>query len=383
VTSIAYLTNIAAPYRVAMVEAWVGALGRDFDLTVYYTDKGDQGRGWGVHPTEGAEEIRLATIFSIRKYGRLNAGLLKMVRAHDLLIIGGFEQASYLVAAFMARLLGKKVILLFDGFSPSRFDSEKLVVRWIKRVTASLCHAYFANGTVGARYLRRLNVPPEAIFNQYLSVSTREIDYVATSGIDREEVRSRFDLPAKVRLVAFCGYLIERKRLDLLIEAVSRLPAAARPVVVVIGSGPLGAAASSLAVKLGVDARFVGFKDRVALAQIYRAVDLLVLPSNDDPWGLVVNEAMAANLPVIVSDACGCAEDLVIPNRNGFIFRSGDATHLTECLREALAANLEAMGRSSRSIIDEWTPAHSGRSLAACVAYVLALPAKQPAADQP
>jgi glycosyltransferase involved in cell wall biosynthesis len=383
VTSIAYLTSIASPYRVAMVEAWVGALGRDFDLTVYYTDKGDQGRGWKVHPIEGAREIRLATIVSIPRYGRLNAGLLKMVRGHDLLIIGGFEQASYLVAAFLARLLGKKVILLFDGFSPSRFDSEKPVVRWTKRVTAGLCHAYFANGTVGARYLRRLNVPPGAIFNQYLSVSTREIDHAAGAGIDREEIRCRFDLPAKVRLVAFCGYLIERKRLDLLIEAVSRLAVAARPVVAVIGSGPLRTAASSLAAQLGVDARFVGFQDSVGLAQLYRAVDLLVLPSNDDPWGLVVNEAMAANLPVIVSDACGCAEDLVIPNRNGFVFRSGDAEHLAECLRQALAADLEAMGRSSRSIIDQWTPAHSGRSLAACIAHVLALPVKQRAIDQP
>jgi glycosyltransferase involved in cell wall biosynthesis len=381
VTSIAYLTNISSPYRVAMVEAWVGALGRDFDLTVYYTDKGDQGRGWGVHSIEGAREVRLATIVSIPKYGKLNTGLLKLVRAHDLIIIGGFEQASYLVAAILARLLRKKVILLFDGFSPSRFDGERLAVRWIKHVTAGLCHAYFANGTVGARYLKRLNVPPEAIYNQYLSVSTREIDCAA--GIDREEVRRRFDLPAKVRLVAFCGYLIERKRLDLLIEAVNRIPAAERPAVVVIGSGPLRTAVSTLAEKLGVNARFVGFHDSAGLAQLYRAVDLLVLPSSDDPWGLVVNEAMAANLPVIVSDACGCAEDLVIPNRNGFVFRNGDAEHLAECLRQALAADLEEMGRSSRCIIDQWTPAHSGRSLAACVAHVLALPARQRAVDPP
>jgi glycosyltransferase involved in cell wall biosynthesis len=383
VTSIGYLTNIASPYRVAMVEAWLGALGRDFDLTVYYTDQGDQGRGWWVRPIEGAVEICLRTIVSIPKYGRLNTGLLKMVRAHDLLIIGGFEQASYLVAAFLARLLGKKVILLFDGFSPRRFDSENFVVRWIKRITASLCHAYFANGTVGARYLRRLNVPPEAIFNQYLSVSTREIDYAANAMIDRDELRSRYDLPPKISIVAFCGYLIERKRLDLLIEAVSRLPAAARPVVAVIGSGPLQTAASSLAAKLGVDARFVGFQDSVGLAQLYRAVDLLVLPSNDDPWGLVVNEAMAAHLPVVVSDACGCAEDLVIPSRNGFIFRSGDAEHLAECLSQVLEANLEEMGRLSRTIIDQWTPAHSGRSLAACIAYVLAPPARQRAIDPP
>jgi glycosyltransferase involved in cell wall biosynthesis len=109
----------------------------------------------------------------------------------------------------------------------------------------------------------------------------------------------------------------------------------------------------------------------------------LVLPSNDDPWGLVVNEAMAAHLPVVVSDACGCAEDLVIPNRNGFIFRSGDAEHLAECLSQVLAANLEEMGRLSRTIIDQWTPAHSGRSLAACIAYVLALPARQRAIDPP
>jgi len=360
-----------------MVEAWIAALGHEFDFTVYYTDKGDQGRGWEVRAIEGAKEVRLATIVSVPGYGRLNTGLLKMVRAHDVLIVGGFEQASYLIAAFLARMLGKKVILLFDGFSPARFDSEKFPVRWIKRVTARLCDAYFANGTVGARYLRRLKAAPEAIFNQYLSISTGDIDRTAIGGILREDLRRRFDLPINVRLVAFCGYIIERKRLDLLIDAISRLPVDARPTLVVIGSGPLQSSASSLAAKLGVDVRFMGFHNGAGLAQLYRAVDLLVLPSNDDPWGLVVNEAMAAQLPVIVSDACGCAEDLVVPNRNGFVFRNGDADHLAECLSVALAANLEAMGRASRSIIDQWTPAHSGRSLAACLAYVLGPPANQ------
>jgi glycosyltransferase involved in cell wall biosynthesis len=382
VTSIGYLTNIASPYRIAMVEAWIAALGHGFDFTVYYTDKGDQGRGWEVHAIEGAKEVRLSTIVSIPWYGKLNTGLLKMVRANDVIIIGGFEQASYLVAALLARMLGKKVILLFDGFSPARFDSEKFPVRWIKRVTVRLCHAFFANGTVGARYLRRFNAAPEAIFNQYLSVPTGDIDRTAAGGILTEDLRRRYDLPIKGRLAAFCGYMIQRKRLDLIVDAISRLPADARPTLVVIGSGPLRSSIASQAAKLEVDVRFVGFHNGAGLAQLYRAVDLLVLPSNDDPWGLVVNEAMAAHLPVIVSDACGCAEDLVVPNRNGFVFRNGNAEHLAECLRMVLAANLEAMGRASRSIIDQWTPAHSGRSLAACVAYVLGPPATRRSVDQ-
>jgi glycosyltransferase involved in cell wall biosynthesis len=370
-TSVAYLTNIPTPYRVAMVEAWVAALGRDVHFAVHYTDAGDQGRGWAVRPIEGATEIRLPGILSIPRYGRLNWGLLRLVRTHDVVMIGGFEQVSYLVAAAMARLLRKKVILLFDGFSPRRFGTEKPAIVLLKKMTARMCHAYFANGSVGSRYMRRLNVSPSSIFNQFLSVSTREIDEAISDTSGRSLVRIRFGLPCHVRIVAFCGYLIERKRLDLLIEAVALQPAVSRPVVAVIGTGPLQSAAAKLAADLGVDARFVGFHHSATLAQLYQAVDILVLPSNDDPWGLVVNEAMAASLPVIVSDACGCVEDLVSEGSNGYVFRSGDVVHLADCLHSALTADLPAMGRVSRQIIENWTPAHSARSLAACLAHVM------------
>jgi glycosyltransferase involved in cell wall biosynthesis len=372
--SIAYLTNIPTPYRVAMINAWALELGPLGKLTVYYTDQGDQGRGWDVPPAIGVEEIRLPVIAAIPKYGILNRGLIGMVRDNDVLIIGGLEQASYLLAATLMRLLRKKVILLFDGFSPRRFEGEKAAVRWLKRMTANLCHAYFANGKVGERYLRQIKAAPKPCFNQYLSVSTQEIDSFAASGVMSQEIRRHFGLPVETKLVAFCGYIIERKRLDLLIAAVGEIPMQGRPVLVVIGEGPLRAISLRLATELAVDIRFVGFQKPAALAQLYQSVDLLVLPSDDDPWGLVVNEAMAACRPVIVSDACGCAEDLVVPNVNGFIFRSGDVGDLSDCLRRALCSDLVAMGLESRKIIDRWTPEHSARSLSQCIAYVLKQP---------
>lgn len=354
-----------------MISAWVAALGPAFEFNVYYTDQGDQGRGWDVRAPVGVNETRLPTIASIPKYGKLNRGLMKMVRANDVLIIGGLEQASYLAAALLMRAFNKKVVLLFDGFSPRRFEGEKSAVRWLKRVTANLCHAYFANGRVGERYLKQLKTMPKACFNQYLSVSTQQVDSLTAHGFDRREMRRRFDLPVEAKLVAFCGYLIERKRLDLLVAAIGRLAEKTRPTLVVIGTGPLRETISLLARKLGVDARFVGFQNTVGLAQLYQSVDVLVLPSDDDPWGLVVNEAMAAGLPVIVSDACGCAEDLVVPNVNGFVFRSGDVDQLSQCLRQALSSDLPAMGLESRRIIKQWTPAHSAQSLSKCIAYVL------------
>src|SRR6218665_998317 len=94
---IAYLTNIPSPYRITMMEAWATELGKNrISLTTYYTDEGDQGRGWAVRPTQGIGEIRLKTILSVPNYGRLNAGLFRMVRDNDVVVIGGFEQASYL-----------------------------------------------------------------------------------------------------------------------------------------------------------------------------------------------------------------------------------------------------------------------------------------------
>jgi glycosyltransferase involved in cell wall biosynthesis len=373
---LAYLTNIPAPYRAVMLRAWADE-NPDLALSVCYTDPDDQGRGWSVDAIgHGVAETRLPVAASIRKYGKLNRGLHRMVRDHDVIMIGGFEQASYLVVALWARLMGKPVVLLFDGFSPARFGNEPAPVLALKRLTARLCQGFFANGTVGERYLREQAgvAAGQAIYNQYLSHSDAPIRAArdALAGMSKPQIQARLGIDAAGRPVLLCcGYLIPRKRIDLVIEAIGQLAEGERPMLLIVGSGPEETALRDMAARLAVPTHFAGFRQGQELAEHYFAADGLVLASNDDPWGLVVNEAMSAGLPVLVSDACGAALDLVRDSENGFVFDWRSADSLAQAIGKLLASNLNQLGATSQAMVADWTPSQSARNLGLVVRDVL------------
>lgn len=369
---LAYLTNIPSPYRADMIRAWARH-NPQLAISVFYTDPDDQGRGWGADPVgEGVTETRLPVIAGIRKYGKLNRHLAAMIHDHDIVMIGGFEQASYLVAALLAKLRGKPVVLLFDGFSPARFGTEPAPILALKRLTVRLAQGLFANGTVGARYLReQLGVAADRpIRNQFLSHREGPVEAARQrmAGMDKAQIRHALGIPDEGRPVLMtCGYLIARKRIDLIIDAIARQPQEQRPLLLVVGDGELRDALQRRAADAGVAAHFAGFQLGPDLAAFYLAADAFVLASDDDPWGLVVNEAMSAGLPVLASDACGVALDLVRDNVNGFVFRTGDVDSLADALARLRAADGDALGRTSRALVAQWTPAHSATSLAQAV----------------
>ena len=93
------------------------------------------------------------------------------------------------------------------------------------------------------------------------------------------------------------------------------------------------------------------------MPQVYAASDVFVLPSVDEPWGLAVNEAMCAGLPIVLSEEVGCARDLVKHGVNGFTFRGGDVVGLAEALRPLIKSEEVrlAMGAKSRNLISSWS----------------------------
>ena len=104
-------------------------------------------------------------------------------------------------------------------------------------------------------------------------------------------------------------------------------------VPVYVGSGALESDLRLHADFLGVKTVFAGFKNQTELPACYAAADVLVLPSEGrETWGLVVNEAMACGLPAVVSDAVGCAPDLIEEGETGFTYPMGDISVLAGCL---------------------------------------------------
>lgn len=158
--------------------------------------------------------------------------------------------------------------------------------------------------------------------------------------------RAELGIPPQHRLVLFLGKFIPKKRPDLLIRAFTRahLP---DTMLLLVGSGPLGE--SLRAAAAGLDSvRFAPFQNQGAIPRTFAAADLLVLPSEGpgETWGLVVNEAMAAGLPCLVSTHVGCREDLISEGATGWSFPAGDETALAHALQSAHAVICDSIQRA-------------------------------------
>lgn len=162
----------------------------------------------------------------------------------------------------------------------------------------------------------------------------------------RMALRARWGVAPDAFCVLFVGKFIPKKRPLDVVEAVKRLNgrASGRPLHILwVGTGEMEAQLRNAVATDGGGAgegkpaaSFAGFLNQSEIVEAYVAADCLVLPSNvQETWGLVVNEAMACGLPCVVSDACGCAEDLVQPVRPDLCYRMGDAGALAAALAQA------------------------------------------------
>jgi glycosyltransferase involved in cell wall biosynthesis len=227
--------------------------------------------------------------------------------------------------------------------------------RLVRRVVG-WCDGVFSCGRLGAQYFARYGAneqrcfyfPYEPDYDLIHSLTTREV----------QETARHFSLDPDRRRIVFSGRLVEVKRLDLLLDAFAAI-AGQRPDwdLLVIGDGPLRQQLQArLTLELAHRVRWTGFLDHQAsVSALYRMCDVLVLPSDFEPWALVINEAVAAGLAIVSSNVVGAAAELVQEGINGRLFPPGDLKALTECLLDVTdAANIDAMRSASANVLAEW-----------------------------
>jgi glycosyltransferase involved in cell wall biosynthesis len=149
--------------------------------------------------------------------------------------------------------------------------------------------------------------------------------------------------------------LAPEKGIDTLLHAVA-LAADPRLVAVLVGDGPERARLASLAGGLGARAILAGARPPDTVVEAYAAADVFALLSEHEPWGVVVNEAAACGLPLVLSDRVGAGRDLLADGENGLLVSAGDVERAAGALRR-LAADRELrrrMGARSRSLVERW-----------------------------
>lgn len=233
---------------------------------------------------------------------------------------------------------------------------KQLVKRLVLRRVFSWFTGALPFGTRGEAFYNKYGVPSSRIFFFPL-----EPDYDLIKGIDTAQVSEtlqRFGLARGRRRLVYSGRLVRAKRVDLLLDAFAAI-APERPDwdLVVIGDGALaGELRARVSAALQDRVFWLGhLRSQVDVSALYRGSEVLVLPSEFEPWALVVNEAVAAGMAVVSSPIPGASAELVRDGLNGRIFRTGDAADLARCLRDATdEAQLTQMRTASAEVLEHW-----------------------------
>jgi glycosyltransferase involved in cell wall biosynthesis len=346
-----FLSEIPTPYRLPLYRRLAAA--PELEIEVVFLAGSEPDRPWSLddeltgvpHRILRGLQPRIRTPRNTFVY-EINPGIapLLMRSRPDLLVIGGYSVFAEQVALAVAPLLRIPFALHSETHlgkpRPTALSRAKraLLPRVLRHAAGGL-----AAGSAAREYLAAHGVARERI---RILPNTIDVDaYRAAAEGARsraEEARSRLGLPE--RYLLFAGRLVEAKGIRELLAAHERLGAQALPLVVA-GTGPLE---GLLRGRARVHA--VGFRPTAELIELYALADRCVVPSLDEPWGVVVNEALACGCPVLASDAVGAAVDLVRDGADGWVVPAGDVA----ALASALVAE-RPPGDVSRGPIAGWT----------------------------
>lgn len=279
---------------------------------------------------------------------------------YDAVLIHGYSYAANILAFLAAKTHGVAVLVRSETHAGLRRNSWRGRVRdAVLTLAYKFIDGFLAIGTANRAYYVGLGVPERKIFDVPYAVDNDRFMAAAAMARDqRAEIRKRYGLPAIGRIVLYASKLMRRKHPDHVIRAFARLQAeGSGAVLFVVGAGEMESELKALAEMLNPGSVvFGGFVNQSELPRVFAACDVFVLPAENEPWGLVVNEVMCAGKPVIVSCEVGCVPDLVKHGVNGYVTESRDIESLLVALRQILSDDRRRreMGEASLSIIGRW-----------------------------
>lgn len=294
-------------------------------------------------------------------YGLINPGVIPAVLRSDCCIVFGHSYITFWLAIITAKLSGKPLLLTTDATylepaSGANWKTE-LKTRVMPFLYNRLAEGVLVPSTASHHFLSTLGIREERITLTPYVVDNDYIQQVADNS-DREAIRNELEIPASARVVVFCAKFIARKRPHDALRAFERA-AVPNSYLLMIGDGPLVGDLKREAETLRISdrVRFTGLMQYSRLPEFYAASDVLVFPSQHEPYGLPVNEAMICRVPVIASDRVGAAHDLIREGETGFTYPCGDVDRLATILRDILSADAlrRRMGEAARLRMRTWS----------------------------
>lgn len=379
---------IVASHPVQYQAPWYRALARLADLRVFFAhrvtpaDHARSGFGvefdWDASIFEGYEFEWLTNratrpgLDSFRGCDTPDVGRRLVEGRFDAVVVNGWNLLTYWQAVRAARRAGIPAFIRGDSHLATQRGRLRRLAKSVfyPRLMKSF-DAYLAVGTWNAQYYRRFGAADSRIYRSPHCVDNEF--FARGAGAARADLaasRQAFAVPPNGVVFTFVGRLVDGKRPLDFVRALDEAARAHRTIHgLIVGDGPLRPALEAHCRANATPCAFSGFLNQAAVAHAYGAADCLVLPSAGETWGLVVNEAMAAGLPVIATDQVGCAPDLIVDGQTGFTYPSGDIRRLAESIGRVAADR--ALRRAMRSHVVSRIAAFSPEAAAAGVMAAL------------
>jgi 1,2-diacylglycerol 3-alpha-glucosyltransferase len=351
------------PYHVARVNA-LGVLSKDYhEVIAIEIAAKEETYAWKRPPIPAT--FSLITLFPDSKVYEDIPTLKEMAatwkclnRVHpDVVAICGYRNPAMLSALLWSNINRKIAIFMNDSKKDDFF--RNIAKETIKKVLLKGFDSALVGGILQREYTRELGIPDERIFECYPAIDN-EFFRVGAARARSQAAKLRQELGLPDNYFLCVSRFASKKNLFGLLQAYElyRKNISTPWNLVIVGSGPIETELKKYASEIeGVS--FPGFKQFYDLPEYYGLAKCFVIPSShSEQWGLVVNEAMASGLPVLVSRACGCCPNLVKEGGNGFSFDPLNLEELSRLMGRMSSdeVDLEAMGRASLEIIKGWAP---------------------------
>lgn len=345
-------------YKIDLWNAFVDCAGAD--VTVIYSER----KNWSSDGGHDYQKFPPARFHSVLLEGKRFAGALRSALrvldiAHrmspQLTYIAGYVHPQTMLAIVYSVFAGRRFVVHADVFNNGRPAGRlawlKLALReGLRKLVFRHADAVLVCGRLGVETAREAGCPPGKIRDFPYSVS---LSRILTDQPETVPESCAGDLAAGRPVILFSGRMIPRKGLSTLLEAMTEVRSAADWVLWIEGAGPELETFTGQAAAFGLAerCRFLGFCQYDLHSWLVRSADIVVVPSFEDSWGIVVDEGLRLGKAVVSTHATGSAVDRIADGDNGFIIAAGDAVVLAERLARLLddRSLRERLGRSAAS----------------------------------
>ena len=332
---ILFFTNIPSPYRID----FFNKLNKKNEVTVLFDNYTENGRNkdWNK-----GKKIEFNHAFIKNK-----KEIIKYIEQfkNSIIVITNYSEKNERIAITYMNLKKIKFYMEIDG---GIIKPDNLIKKIIKKYLISSASKYISPSEMADKYLINYGAKKNEI-ERYNFSSLNKDDLEKNKQLLKEKSKLRKELNLKENIIVLgVGQFIYRKGFDLLIKASKNFEE--NIGVYIIGDNPTEEYLNLYKELNCQNVHFVGFQDSESLKKYYAASDIFVLPTREDIWGLVVNEAISFGLPVITTDNCMAGVELIKNNIGGYIIKTDNVEQISKYVNK-LAANKELREKISKNNI--------------------------------